>query len=364
MSEKKVKIGITHGDINGIGYEVILKTFADDRILDFCIPIIYGSGKIAAYHRKALDLKSANMNVINHASEALPNKVNVINCVDEELKVEYGKVSKEAGRAAFLALERASEDLDNKSIDTLLTAPINKYSIQGNDFDFPGHTEYLEHRHGNGQKALMILTSDDLRVALVTGHMPLSEISSTLSTETILEKLLIFNQSLKVDFCISAPRIAVLSLNPHAGEEGLLGTEERDIISPAMAAADKKGILCFGPFAADGFFGSGAFSRFDGVLAMYHDQGLIPFKTMVMGNGVNFTAGLPIIRTSPDHGTACDIAGQNKASEKSFRNALYLGIDIFRNRNFYQVSVENPLKRQYYDRGGDNERLDLTKEDA
>ena len=269
-----------------------------------------------------------------------------------------------AGESAFKALEAAVTDMKRGVVDVLLTAPINKHNIQNEDFHFPGHTEYLEKCFGGlDKKALMILMKDDLRVALVTGHIPLSQVASSINVGDIVNKLRIFNQSLKQDFGIVKPRIAVLSLNPHAGDAGLLGTEEETIIIPAMQEAEKKGVMSFGPYAADGFFGSQMYDKFDGVLAMYHDQGLAPFKTLAMDDGVNYTAGLPIVRTSPAHGTAYDIAGQNVASEESFRQALYAALDIFRNRLRYQEATANPLRKQYFDRGGDNEKLDLTKED-
>ena len=269
-----------------------------------------------------------------------------------------------AGESAFKALETAVTDMKRGVVDVLLTAPINKHNIQNEDFHFPGHTEYLEKCFGGlDKKALMILMKDDLRVALVTGHIPLSQVASSLNVGDIVNKLRIFNQSLKQDFGIVKPRIAVLSLNPHAGDAGLLGTEEETIIIPAMQEAEKKGVMSFGPYAADGFFGSQMYDKFDGVLAMYHDQGLAPFKTLAMDDGVNYTAGLPIVRTSPAHGTAYDIAGQNVASEESFRQALYAALDIFRNRLRYQEATANPLRKQYFDRGGDNEKLDLTKDD-
>jgi len=364
MEERIIKVGITHGDVNGIGYEVILKTFSDARVAELCTPIIYGSSKIAAYHRKALDLPPVNMNIIKQAEEAGTNRVNIINCVDEEVKVEYALPSEESGKAAFEALEAAVSDLKRGVIDVLLTAPINKHTIQNDAFHFPGHTEYLEkHFGGPGKKALMILMNDDLRVALVTGHIPLSQVASTITTEDIVSKLYYFNRSLKQDFGIIKPRIAVLSLNPHAGDAGLLGSEEETIIIPAIQEAEKKDIMAFGPYAADGFFGSRMYDKFDGVLAMYHDQGLAPFKTIAMENGVNFTAGLAIVRTSPAHGTAYDIAGQNIASEESFRNALYTALDVYRNRSRYDEATENPLRKQYFEKGTDNEKLDLTKDE-
>lgn len=359
-----IRVGITHGDMNGIGYEVILKTLSDSRIAELCTPVIYGSSKVAAYHRKALDLPPVNMNIIAQVEEAGLNRVNIINCVDDEVKVELAQPTAAAGEAAFRALEAAVTDLKRGAIDVLLTAPINKHTIQNEEFHFPGHTEYLEECFGGvGKKGLMILLNDRLRVALVTGHIPLAEVASALTVEGIVSKLRIFNQSLKQDFGIVKPRIAVLSLNPHAGDAGLLGKEEEEIILPAMQEAEKRGVMSFGPYAADGFFGSEMYDRFDGVLAMYHDQGLAPFKTLAMDDGVNFTAGLPIVRTSPAHGTAYDIAGQNLASEQSFRQALYTALDIYRNRLSYREATANPLRKQYFDKGGDNEKLDLTKDE-
>lgn len=359
-----IKVGITHGDLNGIGYEVILKTFGDIRMAEMCIPVIYGSSKVAAFHRKTMDLQPVSFNQINSPTEAVLNKVNIINCIDEDVRVELGQSTEAAGNAAFVALERACADLQDGLIDVLVTAPINKHNIQRDDFHFPGHTEYLEQKFGaNGEKSLMILAQDNLRVALVTGHLPLAKVSETLTQEKITDTILLFESSLKRDFRVDKPRIAVLSLNPHAGENGLLGSEENDIIIPALKELQEKNILCFGPYAADGFFGSGDFAHFDGILAMYHDQGLAPFKTIAMEEGVNFTAGLPIIRTSPAHGTAYDIAGKNEASEESFRQAIYMAIDTFSNRKEYDLAYVNPLRKLYVERGGDNEVLDLTKED-
>lgn len=364
MEERLIKVGITHGDINGIGYEVILKTLSDSRITELCTLVIYGSSKVAAYHRKALDLPPVNMSIISEAEEAGQNRVNIINCVDDDVKVELAQSTAQAGDAAFRALEAAVADLKRGAIDVLLTAPINKHNIQNADFHFPGHTEYLEECFGGvGKKGLMILLNDRLRVALVTGHIPLAKVASAITQEGIVSKLRLFNQSLKQDFGIVKPRIAVLSLNPHAGDAGLLGKEEEEIILPAMQEAEKRGVMSFGPYAADGFFGAELYERFDGVLAMYHDQGLAPFKTLAMDDGVNFTAGLPIVRTSPAHGTAYDIAGQNLASEQSFRQALYTALDIYRNRLSYREATANPLRKQYFDKGGDNEKLDLTKDE-
>ncbi len=359
-----IKVGITQGDINGIGYEVILKTFADIRMAEICIPVIYGSAKVAAYHRKAMELQSVSFNQINNAKDASVNKVNIINCINEETKVELGQSTPVAGEAAYKSLEKAVADLKNGVIDVLVTAPINKHNVQRDDFHFPGHTEYLEERFGkDGEKSLMILVKDSLRVALVTGHISLADVPKSITKEKIIDAAIRFEASLKRDFRIGKPRIAVLSLNPHAGENGLLGSEENDIIIPAIKELQDKKILCFGPYAADGFFGSGEFSLFDGILAMYHDQGLAPFKTLAMEDGVNFTAGLPVVRTSPAHGTAYGIAGQNKASEESFRQAIYMAIDTFSNRIEYDKAYANPLKKLYVERGGDNEVLDLTKEE-
>lgn len=364
MENKLIRVGITHGDINGIGYEVILKTFLDNRIAELCTPIIYGSSKIAAYHRKALDLPQVNMNIISRAEEAGENRVNIINCVDEDTKVELAQSTTIAGEAAYKSLEAAVTDLKNGMIDVLVTAPINKNNIQNKNFHFPGHTEYLEECFGHHQqKSLMILMKNDLRVALVTGHIPLSEVTGKITQELIVEKLQIFNKSLMQDFGIIKPRIAVLSLNPHAGDGGIIGKEEETIISPAIQEAEKKGVMSFGPYPTDGFFGASMYESFDGVLAMYHDQGLAPFKVLAMEEGVNFTAGLPIVRTSPAHGTAYDIAGKNVASEESFRQALYVAIDIHRARKNYKEATANPLRKQYFDKGTDNEKLDLTKDD-
>ncbi len=365
MEERLIRVGITHGDINGIGYEVILKTFSDSRMAELCTPIIYGSSKIAAFYRKNLDLPAMTMNSIVKAEDAGVNRINIINCVDDETKVEPGKALPAAGEAAFKALEKAVADLKRGVIDVLVTAPINKQTIQSDQFHFPGHTEYLEERFlENGKKGLMILMNDRLRVALVTGHIALSQVASTITSKDIADKLYVFNRSLKQDFSIVRPRIAVLSLNPHAGDNGLLGKEEETIIIPAMQEAEKRGVMSFGPYPADGFFGAQLYDKFDGILAMYHDQGLAPFKTLAMEDGVNYTAGLPIVRTSPAHGTAYDIVGQNIASEESFRQAIYTAIDVYQSRLNYKEATANPLRKQYFDKGSDNEKLDLTKEDA
>jgi 4-hydroxythreonine-4-phosphate dehydrogenase len=351
MEEKKIIIGITQGDINGIGFEVILKTMADSRMLETFIPVIYGSPKVAAFYRKLLDIQGLNLNIINSIEEINEKRVNIINCVDDEIKVELGNSTEEAGKAAFEALEHAVEDLKKGKLQALVTGPINKKNIQSQVFHFPGHTEYLENKFGG--TALMMLINDVMRVAVVTGHVPIKDISTKLTEKLILEKLMVLNNSLKNDFSIVRPRIAVLGLNPHAGDNGVIGDEEKHIIIPAIKQAETQGIICVGPYPADGFFGSGNFNKFDAVLAMYHDQGLIPFKTVSMDTGVNFTAGLPIIRTSPDHGTAYDIAGKNRASEESFREALYMAYDIYQNRLWNKGISANPLKiEQRTERGG------------
>lgn len=344
MEREKIVIGITQGDINGIGYEVILKTLSESRVLDAFVPVIYGSPKVAAFHRKQLDIQGINLNIINSVEELNPKRINIINCSDDEIKVELGRSTEEAGKAAFAALEQATEDLKKGALDAIVTAPINKKNIQSADFHFPGHTEYLEEKFGTGTPSLMLLMNDVMRVAVVTGHIPVAEVSNALTKELITEKLLVFNKSLKEDFMIVRPRIAVLGLNPHAGDEGVIGDEEQKTIIPALKEAEKQGVVCVGPYAADGFFGSGQFSKFDGILAMYHDQGLIPFKSISMDSGVNFTAGLSVIRTSPAHGTAYDLAGKNMASEDSFRQAIYTACDIYQNRMINKEITANPLK--------------------
>ena len=358
MEERKIKVGITHGDINGIGYEVILKTFADPAMFDLCTPVIYGSPKVAAYHRKAMDIPT-NFSIVASAADAQEGKLNIVNCIEEEVKVELTKPTPEGRRAGLLARERALAEYREGYSDGLVTAPINKSTIQSDDFHFPGHTEYIEQRVGNGQKALMILLKDDFRVALVTGHIPVSEISKDITKELIKEKLAIFHRSLKQDFNIDSPRIAVFSLNHHAGDEGLLGAEEQTVITPAIQEMAEEGVLCFGPYPADGFMGSGNHTHFDGILAMYHDQGLAPFKALAMDEGVNFTAGLPIVRTSPAHGTAYDIAGQGIASEDSCRQAVYVAIDVFRHRCIEREISAHPLRKQYYEKRDDSDKLKL-----
>ena len=341
MSEK-LKIGISIGDVNGIGLEIIIKTLADSKILNYCTPVVYGHIKTASFYKKALEINDLNFNVIDHPGQAQHKRANLINCWEEEVKIEPGVPNKETGRFAFTSLERATADLLKGEIAALVTAPINKDTIQNENFNFPGHTEYLQEQDG-AQESLMFLVSYTLRVGVVTGHIPVSHIASNLTTDKILAKLKLMSASLKQDFWIQKPKIAVLGLNPHAGDNGLLGHEEQDVIIPAIEEARAADILAFGPYPADGFFANGTYMQFDAVLAMYHDQGLIPFKQIAFESGVNFTAGLKFVRTSPDHGTAYDIAGKNQASEVSFREALFTAIHIAKRRIEGLELAENPL---------------------
>lgn len=322
-------IGISLGDINGIGPEVVIKALADTRMLDMMTPVVYGSTKVLGYYRKALKLNNFQYQQMQDIAEE--GRINVVNCWEEMIEIQLGQSTPEGGKAALLALQQAVKDLKEGRIEGIVTAPINKQNIQSDDFKFPGHTEFFT-KAFETRDSLMLLCSGKLRVGVVTGHVPLQKVPQLITRERVQLKLNILERSLRQDFGISKPRIAVLGLNPHAGEEGLLGKEEQDIIIPLIEEFKNKGRLVFGPFPADGFFGSGAFHKFDGILAMYHDQGLIPFKTLAFEQGVNYTAGLPIVRTSPDHGTAYDIAGQGIASESSLREALYLACDIARKR--------------------------------
>lgn len=332
----RIKVGITQGDINGIGYEVIIKTLSDNRLMDFFIPIIYGQNKILGYYKKNLGIEDFNYLQIKSPQQANPKKINVINFTDEEVKIEPGMSTKIAGEASYLALEMAVKDLKEGMLDAIVTAPINKLNIQSANFDFPGHTEYLS-AHFDNIEPLMLMVSNNVRIGTITGHIPLSKVPSAITSDLIIKKLQVFNESLKIDFRISRPKIAVLSLNPHAGDGGVIGSDEIEVISPAIKKANEQGILAFGPFPTDGFFGSGNWSKYDGTLAMYHDQGLTAFKILASDGGVNFTAGLPIVRTSPAHGTAYDICGKNIASPDSFREALFMAIDIVRNRDNIKI---------------------------
>ncbi len=328
----KIRLGITQGDINGISYEIIIKTLKDKRIAELCVPILYGSPKVAAYHRKAINVDNFSLNHINDATEANSKRSNVINVVDDNIRVELGKSTEAAGEASFLALEAAVNDLQVGKIDVLLTAPINKHNIQRDDFDFNGHTEYLAQRF-DVESFIMLMISDELKVGVVTGHVPVSQIAEHITKDAILNKIRVLNKSLKNDFGITKPKIAVLGLNPHVGDKGLVGKEEDEIIIPALDIAREENIMALGPYSSDGFFGRSAYTHFDAVLAMYHDQGLAPFKAITKEGGVNYTAGLPFVRTSPDHGTAYEIAGDGMASPDAFRKALYYAIDIHKTRN-------------------------------
>jgi 4-hydroxythreonine-4-phosphate dehydrogenase len=342
-SDKKIKIGITIGDVNGIGPEVIIRTFLDPMMTELFTPVIYGSGKAISYYKKVIGKDDFNFVNVRTAAEAGFNKVNVIQCWNEELRIEPGSGTVASSRCAMLALERAMEDLSGGSIQAMVTAPIDKSKMSAAGFKYAGHTEFLA--VGGNAEALMIMVHEDLRVALVTGHMALSKVSESISKESILTKLHILNQSLQLDFTIRKPKIAVLGLNPHSGDNGKFGSEEAEIILPAINAGNEKNILCYGPFPADGFFAAQKYRDYDGVLAMYHDQGLIPFKTISQLNGVNYTAGLPFVRTSPDHGVGFDIAGQNQASESSFRQAVYLANDIYEARKSNKEFAKNPLRK-------------------
>lgn len=348
MLENKIRIAITQGDTNGIGIEVILKAFADPAMLELCTPILYANPRIVTYHRKACDLNT-NFNTILDANDARPDRLNLV-CIDEsEVNVTLGQEAEEAGLQALKALEGAITDYKYGKVDVLVTAPINKHAIQSSGFRFPGHTEYIESSIGEGEKALMILLNERIRVALLCTHMPIKQVAEQVTEENLLEKITLFNQALKRDFGIEKPRIAVLGLNPHAGDNGLLGTEEELIIRPSIQKAyNELHIHAFGPYAADGFFGAQQQNIYDGILAMYHDQGLAPFKALAMNDGVNYTAGLPLVRTSPDHGTAMNIAGKGIAQENSFRQALYTAIDIFRNRQRYNEANQHPLDELYH----------------
>lgn len=339
---KVVKVGISIGDINGIGPEVVMKALSDSRILMDCTPIIYGSNKVLAHHKKTIELDDFNYQSINSAEEAKGKKIFVVNLWKDEIKFEFGQPTEDGGKYAFESLEKATQDLASGKIDVLVTAPISKEAMAKTGFKFPGHTEYLADLSGE-EEALMMMVSPTLRVGLVTSHIALKEVPTTITKEKILKKIQALNASLIKDFGIRKPKIAVFGLNPHAGENGKMGEEESSIINPAINEAKAEGIMVYGPYPADGFFGSASKSNFDAVLAMYHDQGLAAFKALSFDEGVNFTAGLPIVRTSPDHGTAYDIVGQDKASGASMRNALYLAVDVYRNHLMEKEITANPL---------------------
>ena len=337
----KIIVGISVGDINGIGIEIILKTFEDKRMLEFCTPVLFASSRLVSYHKKNLKLNN-NIHGITSIDKISHDKINLMNSWTEEVKIEIGKITEIGGKFAYKSLEAATNALKNNKIDVLLTAPISKENIQSEAFNFPGHTEYLEENLDG--KSLMILMADKLRIGLITGHIPISKVAETITPELIKEKVEVMHASLKQDFGINKPKIAILGLNPHCGDNGIIGKEDDEITRPTINEIKETGKLIFGPYAADGFFGSETYKQFDGVLAMYHDQGLAPFKALSFGNGVNFTAGLNKVRTSPDHGTGFDIAGKNKANPSSFKEALFTSLQIFKHRKQYTELTKNPLK--------------------
>ncbi|WP_372744229.1 4-hydroxythreonine-4-phosphate dehydrogenase PdxA [Lutibacter sp.] len=338
---EKIKLGISIGDFNGIGIEIILKTFLDKRMLDFCTPIIFGSTKLISLWQKTLNT-NIPINGIREVDKAIEGKLNVLNLWKEDIEINLGSPTAFSGEYAFKSLEAATKSLSNNEIDVLVTAPINKDNIQSENFKFPGHTEYLESQLEG--ESLMILMSDTLRIGLITGHIPVSKISETITAELIEKKVAILHKTLIEDFAISKPKIALLGLNPHCGDNGVIGTEDDTVIRPTITKIQKTGKIVYGPYAADSFFGSENYKNFDAILAMYHDQGLAPFKTLAFGGGVNFTAGLNKIRTSPDHGTAYELAGKDKANINSFKEAVFSAIQIFRTRTEYKSLTENVLK--------------------
>lgn len=344
MSEK-IRVAITCGDPNGVGPETIIKVFSDVRMAESITPVIYANAEVLKAHKKNMNAEEFHYNTVNSASEAFPKKVNLVQVArDMKLEVTPGKADKNAGLFSFKSLEAAVSDIASNKVDVLVTAPINKDMIQNKDFQFAGHTEYLAKVAGTEQ-VLMFLVSENLRVGIVTGHVPLKDVAQNISKEKIMAKLSLMRESLLKDFGINSPRIAVLGLNPHAGDNGVIGSEEKEIILPAVREAAERGWLVSGPYGADGFFGAGAYKKFDAVLAMYHDQGLAPFKSLSFNSGVNFTAGLPIVRTSPDHGTAYEIAGKGVADEGSLRQAIFTACDIYQRRKSFREMTANPLQK-------------------
>ena len=340
----KPTIAITAGDINGVGYEIILKSLINPHICEICRPIVYGNAKVARQHMQTLDeeYRSIQWNIIQDPKQAKDGRLNLITCYGDETPVQLGVSTTEAGQASLKSLQRACQDLKNGLVHAIVTAPINKDNIQSDAFRYSGHTEYLTQQFGEGKDSLMMMISDRMRVALVCNHTPIAKVAETITEERILSKLAVLNETLQKDFSCRKPRIAVLALNPHAGDNGLIGEEETNIIRPAVAKAQEQGIWAFGPYSADGFFGAGQYHHFDAVLAMYHDQGLAPFKALDM-SGVNFTAGLPVVRTSPDHGTAYSLAGKNEADATSMLHAIYAAIDILREREENEKLLSNQL---------------------
>lgn len=338
---ENVIVGISIGDLNGVGPEVILKTFEDNRMLELCTPVIFGNVKVLSFIKKTFEL-TCNLHGIDNLDQLVIGKINVLNIWKESVNIEFGKNDEVVGQYAIKSFTEAVQALKDKKLDVLVTAPINKYNIQSEEFKFPGHTDYLD-KELEGD-ALMLMVQDDLRVGLLTDHIPVNEVSKHLTEALIRKKLLTVNRSLEQDFGINKPRIAVLGVNPHSGDNGVIGKEDDEVVKPALKKLFEEGVLVFGPFSADSFFGSGQYEKYDAVIAAYHDQGLIPFKTLAFGGGVNYTAGLEAIRTSPDHGTAYDIAGKGIADFNSFKEALYMALDIFHSRQQYAEMTKNPLK--------------------
>lgn len=344
MNQNKPIIGFSCGDLNGIGIETIIKTLSDSRIFEFCTPVVFASNKTINFYKKGLQDLHFNSQSVKDFQRLNTKMVNVYSCWEEEVNITPGQLNEIGGSYAIQSLKTAVQALKDGQIHALVTAPIHKKNVQSDTFQYTGHTPYFKDAFGVPD-VLMLLTAENLRVALLTEHVPVGELSKHISREKIVSKLKILNQSLKKDFGVSKPKIAVLGLNPHAGDEGLIGKEEEEIIKPAIKEAKQNDILCFGPYSADAFFARGQYDKFDAVLAMYHDQGLIPFKSLAIGEGVNYTAGLPVIRTSPDHGTAFDIAGKGKADESSLREALFTAIDIYNSRNEYSDARRNPIRK-------------------
>lgn len=352
------------GDFNGVGLEVALKALADENITELFTPVLFADGRLVEHARNSMSIEMPKVRHIAKASDLLPGHINLIDLHLSETNVEPGQPTRQSGKGAVESLERAMEALKAGHIDALVTAPISKEAAQGENFRFAGHTEYLNHKAGNGHKAQMILFDDLIRVALVTTHLPISDVAQFITRENVGASIRNFNHTLRQDFGITRPKIAVLSLNPHVGDGGLLGSEETDAIKPAIDDVNSEDILAFGPYAADGFFGNGTFHHFDGILAMYHDQGLAPFKAIARENGVNFTAGLPFVRTSPDHGTAYDIAWKGEADASSMREAIYKAVDIVRNRKRFLEASANPLKKHQTDKPRKNEDRPSSKQNS
>lgn len=356
MDNQNVRVAITHGDTNGIGYELIFKAFAEPEMLELCTPIIYGSPKVATYYRKAMNLPG-QFSIIQKAEDAQDGRINLLAAVEEEVKVDMGMPTPESGQAAVKALDRAMTDYRNGLYDVLVTAPINNGNAQIENYPFQGHKKYIETCLGEGKKGLSILVGGNLRIASVTEKTPLKEVAAGITTDAIVEKVTLMQQTLKCDFMITNPRIAVLSLNPKSNEDTSCGIEEREVIIPAIDALAEKGVQAFGPYASDEFFGQGYFADFDGVMAMYHDQATTPFHSLYTEDGVIYTAGLPIIRTTADVTPSFSIAGTGHADETSFRHAIYLAIDAFRHRNDYDEASANPLPKLYHEKRDESEKV-------